>query len=265
MAPTRGCSQKREVVKVWECRLASPSSGTRWTADRLPISWNTSEIGKCKITFSRLPALKTVSRSFPVDKSVRSGLFGMPHKSEEQKQIPMTQPSRNVQPRSCQHVGIPRYGSYRSGLLEDPLRVTSSDRHSQPYLSALSPSNRKPNSYLVGMLGGVLLGAALIAAVKYPWTRPTEKFANISPKIAATTTDRADPEVIVDVVKTATPKVKRKTPLLPLNKAEADKLIRKWQVILLCLCVWSVQGVSVCEGRGIGSESRIQVHEASVG
>ena len=77
------------------------------------------------------------------------------------------------------------------------------------------------------MLGGVALGSALFAAIRHPWMHATKDF--IEPKAsAAEIKTYATPSR--ELRSSTLDKKKLKNPVLPIRKADAEKLIQKWQV-----------------------------------
>lgn len=79
-------------------------------------------------------------------------------------------------------------------------------------------------------LGGVILGCALFAAIRHPWMASAE-YVEVTPIPSKTVESEPVPvKEILNAVDTSVIKTKRTRPHLPLRKAEAEKLVQKWQV-----------------------------------
>lgn len=101
--------------------------------------------------------------------------------------------------------------------------------YSQGYVAPSTTQTKRPVSIWLAMFGGAILGSALFTAIRHPWMRvfahPID--AQITkPKPAEIKYIQSDQKMVLPMPV----KEKRlKRPVLPLRKAEAEKLIQKWQ------------------------------------
>lgn len=83
----------------------------------------------------------------------------------------------------------------------------------------------------MAMLGGAILGSALFAALRFPWNAKSKDFIEITtPRYAVTDVKALQAEADTVTIKPLTQRKRSRSLALPLRKADAEKLVQKWQV-----------------------------------
>ena len=104
------------------------------------------------------------------------------------------------------------------------------------------------------MLGGLALGSALFALIRHPWMHATKDFIESKASAAEIKTHATPPG---ELLSSTLDKKKLKNPVLPMRKADAEKLIQKWQVDVYCHRRTRHQTMQcaclVCQGRSAGT------------